>query len=158
MTQERVEIAKDKAEPFYDKISEYQSEVIGTSIPKEPLLDGLDGRIFNGITEASISDQTVSVEIEKVYISKIEIRVKNKVTNVNISIQKLPRKPIEIRAIPPGKNYAYFNIYGENLEDKNMEKATLQFKVEKSWIDKSNIDVNTSELLLAIARGFLLQR
>ena len=277
VTQERAEIAKDKAEQFYEKISEYQSEVTGTSVPKERLLDGLDGKILNAITEANIDGQKVtvtlegkeytiqldkraleeitkrlpvktivlsddflggilvydewfrpdghravyfsfeleaakdekakqllinsiewtkgfeftaledleklakqtleqskdfrgliteypppievskslpeikpeepvSVKIEKVDVSKIEIKVKNKVTNVNISIQKLPRKPVEIRAIPPGKTYSYFNISAENLEDKDIEKATIQFKVEKFWLDKNNIDVDTIKL------------
>ncbi len=277
VTRERAEIAKDKAEPFYEKISEYQSEETGVSVPKERLLDGLNGEMLNAITEASISNQKVtvtldgkeytiqldkraleeitkrlpvrtivlsddflggilvydewfrpdghravyfsfeleatkdekakqllinsiewtrgfeftaledlenlakqtleesedfrgliteyppaievskslpeikpeepvSVEIEKVEVSKIEIKVKNTVNNVNVSIQKLPRKPVEIRAIPPGKNYGYFNISGENIEDKDIEKATIQFKVEKSWIGENNIDVNTIKL------------
>lgn len=277
VTQERAEIAKEKVEPFYEKVSEYQSEVIGVSVPKEHLLDGLDGKILNNITEASISDQKVtvtlegkeytiqldkkaleeiakrlpvrtialsddflggilvydewfrqdghravyfsfeleamrdekakqllinsiewtrgfeftlleeldvlakqtleeakdfrgliteypppievsktlpiikpeepvSVKIEEVDVSRIAIKVKNIVTNVNISIQKLPRKPIEIKVIPPGKNYGYFEISGENIEDKDIEKVTIQFKVEKSWIDDNNIDVNTIKL------------
>lgn len=277
VTQERAEIAKEKAEPFYEKISEYQSEVIGVSVPKEHLLDGLDGKILNDITEASISDQKVtvtldgkeytiqldkraleeiakrlpvrtivlsddflggilvydewfrpdghravyfsfeleatkdekakrllinsiewtkgfeftlseeleklakqtleeakdfrglvteypplievsktlpkikpeepvSVKIEDVDVSRIAIKVKNIVTNVNISIQELPRKPVEIRVIPSGKTYSYFNISGENIVDKDIEKAIIQFKVEQSWIDENNIDVNTIKL------------
>ena len=56
-TQDRAQIAKGRAETYYEKISEYQSQVTGVSIPKEHLLKGLDGKEFNAITEMKIDPE-----------------------------------------------------------------------------------------------------
>ncbi|MEX2017134.1 MAG: PGF-pre-PGF domain-containing protein [Candidatus Pacearchaeota archaeon] len=71
-------------------------------------------------------------------IKQIEITVNNEAQNVKITVTKYDGKPAEVSVSKSGKVYQYMQIDAENLEG-NLDKATVQFKVEKSWASSNNL-------------------
>jgi PGF-pre-PGF domain-containing protein len=95
-------------------------------------------------TVASIAaGGTGTFSFETVPISEIDVEVKNAVTNVQIAVTKTDAAPATVSIAAPGTVYAYFNIEKINVDDANVNKITIKFKVEKSWITSNNIDVGT---------------
>jgi PGF-pre-PGF domain-containing protein len=98
-------------------------------------------------TVASISaGGTGTFSFETVPISEIEVDVKNAVTNVQIAVTKTDAAPATVSIAAPGTVYAYFNIEKINVDDANVNKVTIKFKVDKSWITNNNIDTGTITL------------
>jgi len=87
--------------------------------------------------------EEVSIEAVDVKVSKISISVKNEVSNVQIVVQKV-EYPTAI--VPKGEVYQYVEITSKNITSEDVENVTLDFKVEKSWIDENSIDKNTVAL------------
>jgi len=86
---------------------------------------------------------TGNFSFETTPITEINVEVKNAVTNAQITVTKTDTAPSTVSIAAPGNVYAYFNIEKINLADANVNKITINFKVEKSWITNNNIDVNT---------------
>jgi PGF-pre-PGF domain-containing protein len=85
--------------------------------------------------------------VEKdIAMKKIEIKVKNRVVNAQITVTKLDTKPATIVHEITGKVYQYLEITTNNIEDDNIEEASIQFEVSKSWINENNIDSTTVKL------------
>lgn len=74
-------------------------------------------------------------------VKQISIEVNNPAQNVQISVTKEAGKPAEVSIAKSGKIYQYLHIETTNLADK-LSKATVQFKVEKSWTTANNVDKN----------------
>ena len=85
--------------------------------------------------------------IENSIIRNITIETKSLLSNVNISMVKLPEKPPEVLTKPQGTIYSYFKIEiyaeGGELEKVNL---TINFKVEKKWISKKSVDKTAIKL------------
>jgi len=78
-------------------------------------------------------------------LTEIFFDVKERVTFVDISVEKLAEKPADVAAVP-ATVYKYINISKNNLEDNNLESAYIKFKIEKSWTTSNNIDSPTIAL------------
>jgi PGF-pre-PGF domain-containing protein len=78
-------------------------------------------------------------------LTEIFFDVKETVTSVDISVEKLAGKPADVAAVI-GTVYKYINISQKNLEDSNLESAYIKFKIEKSWITNNSIDSSTIAL------------
>ncbi len=92
--------------------------------------------------------KTVLVEItkpEETNVNKFSITIKNAVNNLVIYIEKVAAKPGEV-AQPSGKVYHYLKIEKANLTDDNVNSATIDFQIEKSWLSANNIDDSTVAL------------
>jgi PGF-pre-PGF domain-containing protein len=89
---------------------------------------------------------SADLEASGTHLTEIYISVKNRVTNVEITIEKLPKQPAEITINVTGLVYKWISITKKNLEDENIEKAKIRFKVEKSWITDNNINSTTLAL------------
>jgi PGF-pre-PGF domain-containing protein len=74
-------------------------------------------------------------------IKQISIEVNNAAQNVQVSVTKEAGKPAAVSVAKSGKIYQYIHIETTNLADK-LNKATVQFKVEKSWATANNVDKN----------------
>ncbi len=75
-------------------------------------------------------------------VKQIEITVNNPAQNVKVSVTKYDGKPAEVSVAKTGKIYQYLQISVDNVKDK-LNKATIQFKVEKSKVtNKDNIVVS----------------
>ncbi len=82
---------------------------------------------------------------EETNVNKIAIVIKNAVNNLVINIEKVTEKPSEVSQ-PSAKVYHYIKIDKVNLTDANVNSATIDFQVEKSWISANNIDDSTIAL------------
>jgi len=72
-------------------------------------------------------------------VKEISIEVNNPAQNVKITVTKEAGKPAVVSVAKTGKVYQYIHIETQNLADK-LDKATVQFKVEKSWATTNNVD------------------
>ncbi len=85
---------------------------------------------------------TVSMNINKsgLDFTKIEFSVKNQALGVSITVTKLEGEPASVTHNVTGKVYQYIQIDVAKLDDANVEKSTITFKVSKSWMNNNNID------------------
>ena len=100
-------------------------------------------------TVASIgAGGNASFSFTKTAINGIEITVKNGVSNVIVTVEKLLTQPSSIPDVLfeiSGSEGSKMNIYGYlaidvNIDNSNIESAEISFKVPKSWLDENNID------------------
>jgi PGF-pre-PGF domain-containing protein len=87
--------------------------------------------------------EIMKITNDEIGLREIAIEVKNPAKSVKIKVTKLPGKPASVVHEIAGKVYAYIEISRENLEDENIEKAEIKFRVEKSWLTSNNLDKNT---------------
>lgn len=80
-----------------------------------------------------------SIEFENVDITIIKVRVENQVYNVEVEVEVLAEKPSGLLKAP-GWVYEYIEVLAENLEERNIENVEIEFKIEKSWAARANID------------------
>ncbi|MDP3992088.1 MAG: PGF-pre-PGF domain-containing protein [Nanoarchaeota archaeon] len=72
-------------------------------------------------------------------VKEIQITVNNEAQNVQITVTKYDGKPAEVSVSKTGKVYQYLQIDAQNLGN-NLEKATVQFRVEKSWVSSNGLN------------------
>ena len=89
------------------------------------------------------AEVTISIEKEGLDFSEINVLVTNQANDVSITITKLNNKPAVVGKEVRGRVYQYVQIKKTNLEDENIEKVRLKFKVKKSWLDSNNLDKDT---------------
>ncbi len=65
-------------------------------------------------------------------IKQIQINVNNPAQNVKITVTKYSAKPAEVSVEKSGKVHQYLQIGAENF-DNTLDKATVEFRAEKSW-------------------------
>jgi len=82
---------------------------------------------------------------KEIGIHEIGIMVINPATSVYIKVTKLKGKPADVTHEVSGKVYQYIEITHRNLRN-NLEKATIKFHVNKSWIEENNINKSTISL------------
>jgi len=72
-------------------------------------------------------------------VKEIQIQVNNEAQNVKVTVTKYDNKPAAVSVEKTGKVYQYIQIAATNLET-SLNKVTVQFKVEKSWISSNGLD------------------
>ncbi|KXB09508.1 hypothetical protein AKJ46_00255 [candidate division MSBL1 archaeon SCGC-AAA833K04] len=82
----------------------------------------------------------VEIHITKSVVDEVSISVKNKVSGVWISIEKLPSLPPEVEVEPPGELYRPINISVQNLPEDAIENAGITFWVLKEWLSTHDFD------------------
>ncbi len=97
------------------------------------------------ISAGEMANVTIE-ETEDMAVTRIEISVKNSVSDIKVTIAKLAERPAEIAIAVTGKVYHYLNLSKENIEDADVSKVKIAFKVEKSWISDNNINETTIAL------------
>lgn len=85
-----------------------------------------------------------SLTFEETGITRIIINANNTIRNAEITIQEIG-KPVNITNVT-GIPYCYFNITTTNLTATDIATATIEFKVNKSWINENDIDETTITL------------
>ncbi|MBI4018725.1 MAG: PGF-pre-PGF domain-containing protein [Candidatus Aenigmarchaeota archaeon] len=81
----------------------------------------------SGVTKLNIDDAGIGMK-------SIDIQVANQVSNVRINIEKLAAKPSSIAKEIAGSVFQYIEITKENINDSNIQSATIKFNVSKSWL------------------------
>jgi PGF-pre-PGF domain-containing protein len=79
-------------------------------------------------------------------INKIEIEVKNTLTNVKITVAKLDSKPSTVPIDVSGKVYQYLEINRTVITDNDIKTLKFNFTVNKSWVTSNNINKATISL------------
>jgi hypothetical protein len=119
--------------------------------------------ISTGIAETFEIDNKEDMGVES-----IEIKTNKIVIDAEISIRNLEEKPPEVSVPPPAaaitepvqdsptpprtqqrevKVYQYLEINKTNIENNEIEDATITFRVEKAWV--INNEINTSTVVLS---------
>ena len=125
-----------------------------TSMDSKPPTDtsptysgGSGGGISPTPTPAPVSieaGENASVTFEKISVTRITINAHSTIRNASIMIQ-----PLGITALitnVSGIPYCYFNVTTTNLTDSDIASATIEFNVNKTWINERNIDEATITL------------
>jgi|GEM_PF-3240519 len=86
---------------------------------------------------------TMVVDVEASPLTGVNISVMNDVVNLSISVDRLSEKPLEIEVTPPGHVYSYLKIDVENAGEEDISAATVEIRVEKSWLEAEGIGVNS---------------
>ncbi|MCK5016603.1 MAG: PGF-pre-PGF domain-containing protein, partial [Candidatus Peribacteraceae bacterium] len=76
-------------------------------------------------------------------IGKITMKIKNELSRVVIDIKRIDKKPTSIPIEPKGRVYQYIDISYENMSDNDMESGSIDFKVEKEWIENNSVNYST---------------
>lgn len=95
---------------------------------------------------ANTSTEVVIEKSEEVGVRRLTINAKNTIQNVEITITKLAEKPPEI-AVPSGMVFAYIEINATNINQTDLNSVLVDFDVNRTWVNESNIDENTIALL-----------
>jgi PGF-pre-PGF domain-containing protein len=98
------------------------------------------------ITIPSISaGGTATVDIpatENMYLTRLVIKVRNRVTNVKIGVTTLAARPTDIPDVE-GEAYHYYKIDKQNIGDEDIDNVTVEFKVEGAWMSDNDVDPAT---------------
>lgn len=88
---------------------------------------------------------TIKIDNTQIAFTEITIEVNKESSKVKVEVNKIKERPGSVRKDPPGKTYQYMEVKHENLEE-NLEKATINFRVENQWVSDNNIDKSTVTL------------
>ena len=88
--------------------------------------------------------ENVSVTFEAMNVTRIIINANNTISNVEVAIAQLEEPPNTTNV--SGILYCYFNVTATNLTDNDIANATIEFRVNKTWINENNIDEATITL------------
>jgi PGF-pre-PGF domain-containing protein len=93
--------------------------------------------------EAGSIEKEVILRNEKISFGEIILKLKKPAYSVGLLMRKV-KSPTFI--IPDGKIYEYDEIKKENIDDSNIEKILIRFKVKKSWLKRYNIKIGDVSL------------
>jgi len=79
---------------------------------------------------------TMIINHKDIGITKINFKVKNKVSNIQIKVEYIKNNPVKKKCT--GKVYQHIQINKEGIEDINIENITINFKVNKTWVYNKN--------------------
>ena len=88
----------------------------------------------------------IKLNRKEIGIHEIQINVINQANNVKITVTKLDGMPASVTHEVTGRIYQYIEIDATNMDDEKIDNATIQFKVEKTWINQNQINKSTVAL------------
>jgi PGF-pre-PGF domain-containing protein len=86
---------------------------------------------------------TIPPAISAEGITQIQITTSSNVSNATINLIKVNAENISVKAL--GEVYNYFNIT-TNLNTSIIKNASIDFAVNKSWVENSSINISTIKL------------
>ena len=100
-----------------------------------------------------VAGGNASVSFTKTDVTGIEITVKNAVSNVIVTVEKLLTRPSSIpdvldQIFSAGSNLKTFGYLSMsvNIDDSNIDNAKVTFKVDKSWLTENKVDKSSVKL------------
>jgi PGF-pre-PGF domain-containing protein len=105
----------------------------------------IKGIIYVGV-DLIEPEKPKTISIGKYNIKDISIKVRNRLTNVEIKVQPLGTKPSGIPEVK-GVAYTYINISSANLKKEDLDSLAIRFSVNKTWISENDINVSTIKML-----------
>lgn len=95
---------------------------------------------------AAKAEVNFSIVSQALVITEMKVKVVNTVSNIQITATKLDARPGTLVSDAPGVVNQYLSIDKVNISEADIEKVTMDFKVEKTWIASNNIDESTVSL------------
>jgi len=86
-------------------------------------------------------NELATLEVENANISKIKIRPTRRVRCTKMTVQQLTTRPTGVPA-PSGEAYSYLTIVAENIQEGDVEEATIFFQIERSWVLEREFEEN----------------
>jgi len=80
-------------------------------------------------------------------VYELRIDVKNLVVQARINIEPTDPEEVSLGILPGGVVFDYFNVSARNIENQELEKLTMSFRVPTSWMEENNVDAGTVKLL-----------
>lgn len=99
-------------------------------------------QIINSIQTPSISPNQpaeIAINNSQVDLTKIEISVTTMIPNISLNITKINAS--SIGGLPAGQDYQAFQI-NTNVNNSNISNATIQFRVNKTFLEEQNATVS----------------
>lgn len=84
----------------------------------------------------------IGVSMEKIGLKNIEIKVRNNVSDVSITVQRVSSAPVPVQPKESERIYQYLNITHENVEDADIDLITIHFDVSMDWINENNANIS----------------
>ncbi|MBC8500566.1 MAG: PGF-pre-PGF domain-containing protein [Nanoarchaeota archaeon] len=85
--------------------------------------------------------KTLVVESKEIPVTGITFEAKNDLLQAKISVKKLDDEPETEKKISKSKKvYKYLQISKTNIENRDIEEATISFEVEKEWLRNSSLE------------------
>lgn len=87
------------------------------------------------------SDKLYSFTIDErpIPVTKIGFISKNALSNVYFKVKYMSSRDSNIPE-PKGLLYSYFQLTTKNIQDTDLEKAEIQFRVTKEWLTQNNVN------------------
>jgi len=107
-----------------------------------------DPKVYNFATVESLSPGNPGVVkfVDTLAINQITLAVNKDVRGVTFTINSYDLLPEESAKISGFNTYKYFDIQTKNLEENDIDSATIRFKVDPSWIKQNQL--STKEIIL----------
>jgi len=85
--------------------------------------------------------QSVAVlKTEDMSFRRVIVYAKNALNNIKIMITKLEGLPASVTRDISGETYHHINITTENFADTDLDNATFEFAIPKSWLEDNSVD------------------
>ena len=94
----------------------------------------------------------VPVSDPDVAVRHIDIRLKNTVSGVEITVAQHPERPVQVEPVPAiagrpeQRVYNYIEVNHTNIANSNVRSANITFEVRKPWLRENRINATTVSL------------
>jgi PGF-pre-PGF domain-containing protein len=116
-------------------------ESISSPTPAQTVTQVIEGIKKIALIEAG---SNASVTFDRTNVKRIIIYANNTIRDASVMIQPLEEAAFAINVY--GVPYCYFNVTTTNLTGTDIANATIEFKVNRTWINTSNVDEATITL------------
>jgi PGF-pre-PGF domain-containing protein len=86
--------------------------------------------------------KSITIHREKIGLSSIKINVRNSVSDVSISVERVSSAPVPVQPKESEIIYQYLNITHENVEDTDIDLVIIYFDVSSDWINDNNANIS----------------
>ncbi|MBA7608482.1 hypothetical protein ES703_15659 [subsurface metagenome] len=124
----------EELESRIEELETKLSELLGPESSSETLSAPAGGSASASMEGTPVTKVTVSASPEREITGSLKVQV----------LKKLPAGLVTVSA--PETVYQYLNIPSENIAPGDVEKVTIEFKVERAWVASENIDEGTIAL------------
>ncbi|PIY60205.1 hypothetical protein COY95_02980, partial [Candidatus Woesearchaeota archaeon CG_4_10_14_0_8_um_filter_47_5] len=98
------------------------------------------GHRWNQITP--LEPGIMAINNTNIAVSRLSLYVHLVVNDSDVTVEALPKKPSEVPILPEDV-YQYLKITPQNIDDDDIEKVIINFRVPKSWITERRISQDT---------------
>jgi PGF-pre-PGF domain-containing protein len=102
-----------------------------------------DSFTVSAIAAGAAHTFTITKDID---ITQVEVTPTSAASSVGLTVSKYTGKPADVSTAPSGTVFSYLSIAASNLDNSNIQAATVRFRVLRTWITSNNIDVSTIRL------------